>query len=167
MERGQYDKYEHERQENMLDLFGWLLDKMSPHFTAPPHRSLDKSVIAHRTRIALFEIMFTGETLQYRLNQYAFIHLELASALFENNQKEEGYTILEKAVQYAEEWFRVPEGELCYTGMFDHIHRRKSKSLSPEKMLNFMIGNKQWSGFALVANEERYKELVERIQKYT
>lgn len=161
-DRGQTEKFERQKQENILTLHQYLDQKFEMNLTTP-----EKAVAAYRHRIALLDALFVGENAVYRRSSYAFFHMMLAEALFRCGTMEEGDEMLEKAVDYYEEWFAIPaETEFVYTGIFDKITGRKHGYTTPEKVLRFLDGDRRPTGFAAVAEDERYLALVGRIRRH-
>ena len=158
LERQQMDKYRHQKQCNMQQLYIYLFEKMGEGLSTP-----QEAVDAYQRRAALQEALFGGENAICEKFRYAFNQMQLASALFECGQMEEGYSALERSIQCFAEWFFVPEKEeLQYAGLFDTLSVRRTRD--PEGMIPFLTGNRQLPGFKVVADEERFKTLLEQMR---
>lgn len=158
LERGQMEKFRHQRQENMMMLFQYLHEKLGTVTKTP-----EEALLASRHRIALIDALFTEENALYMRHLYAWDHMNLSIALFKLGNKEEGYTVLSKAIDYFEEWFAVSQNEQKYVGIFDTIVHPAAR-YTPTVVLKYFEGEHLL--FASISKEERYKTLVDRIRKY-
>lgn len=156
-ERKQMEKYRHQKQQNMRQLYRYLFEKLGAGLSTP-----QEAVDAYRIRAALQDALFGGENAICEKFSYAFNQMQLASALFESGEKEEGYVALEGAAQNFAEYFAIPEGEaLQFVGLFDTLTIQRRQN--PEAILPFLVGSRQLKGFQTIAGEERFKMLAEKI----
>lgn len=161
-DRGQMEKFEQQKQENMLTLYQYLDQKFEMNLTTP-----EQKISAYRHRIALFDALFTGKNARNRSSRYASFHQNLAEALFRCGKTDEGFDALETAVACYEEWFAIPVGtELTDNGIFDRCSIKKRGRTNPESVLRTLAGDRIPAGFAAVAEDNRYRDLVKRIRKY-
>lgn len=158
LERNQIEKYRHQKQLNMMQLYNYLLGKLNTCAAAP-----QDALQAYQRGAHLIEALFGGENIICQSFNYSFILLSLSSALFECGRKEDGYKALENAVNCCVEWFSIPEGtELHYVGLFDTLSVKRGNTL--DKVSDFLNGIKQKSGFKLVDKEERFIKLTDKIR---
>lgn len=158
LERKQMDKYRHQKQQNMMQLYRYLFEKIGIDLSTP-----QEAVDAYRRRAALQEALFSGENAICEKFRYAFNQMQLASVLFECEKNEEGYAALENSVQSFVEYFLRPVGEeLHFVGLFDTLTVLRTQN--PEVILPFLEGGKQLKGFRTCACEARFKALVEKIR---
>lgn len=160
-ERGQMDEFRHQRQENLIQLFRYLHEKLST-----VNKSPEETLLASRHKIALIDALFTEENALCIRHLYAYDHLNLAGALFELDSKEEGYVALTKAIDCFEEWFAASQKEQRFVGIFDTLVQPASQRTTPATVLKNFEGGQRLPRFAAVAEEERYKALADRIRKY-
>ena len=157
LERNQQDKYRHQKQENMIQLYLYLLEKLGENPLTPK-----EAVDAFQRRASLQEALFGGENAICEKYMYAFYLLRLSAAYFDCGQNEEGYSTLERSMQCFSEWFSVPKNEeLHFVGQFDTLTIKRTKS--PEDVIPFLTGNSQLKGFKAVADEERFKTLLQKM----
>ena len=158
LERKQMDKYRHQKQQNMMQLYRYLFEKIGTGLSTP-----QEAVDAYQRRAALQEALFGGENAICEKFRYAFNQMQLASALFECEKNEEGYAALENSVQSFMECFSSPVGEeLHFAGLFDTL--TVSRRQGPKAILPFLEGSRQLKGFKTCAGEERFKALAEKIR---
>ncbi len=160
-ERGQIEKFRHQKQENMYQLYSYLREKMALGIQSPKEK-----IAAYRHQIALINAVFGEDNLVCEKGTLAIAHIRLASALFEVDEKAEAYETLEKGITLYQEYCALPEGtELCYVGLFDTKTRLINQSACErvEKMITFLKGNKMMDGFKRVADDDRYQRLIARL----
>jgi len=161
LERGQTDKFRHQRQENRMQLFQYLHDKLGPVNATP-----EEACLAYQHRIALLDALFIGENALQVQHYYAFNYLHLSGSLFELGRKDEGYVALCKAVDSLETWMTVVGEDQHYSGIFDTLVRSARTNFNISTYLRLLDGEHKHPGFSSVCEEEKYKTLVERLQKY-
>ena len=161
LERGQMEKFRHQRQENMMQLFQYLHEKLRPVNSTP-----EETLLAYQHRIALLDALFIGENALLIRHLYAFDHLYLAASLFAVGRKDEGYAALSKAVDSLEEWMTVVGQKQHYSGIFDTMVPPAGRNSSLSAFIRLLDGEHRHPGFSSVIEEKQYKTLVERIHKY-
>ena len=161
LERGQMEKFRHQRQKNMMQLFQYLHEKLGTVNKTP-----EEALLANRHRIALIDSLFTGNNALCMRHLYASDHMNLAGALFALGNKEDGYTALSKAIDCFEEWFTASQKEQQYIGIFDTLVQPAARRTTPATVLKNFEGERRLPRFDAVAEEERYKILIERIKKH-
>lgn len=158
LERDQMDRYRHQKQSNMMQLFLYLYEKLGANLSTPQQK-----IAAYKVRESLLCALFRGENeicLKYR---YAFNQLELASAFFECGCKNDGYATLEKSIQSFVQWFSIPKNEeLHFVELFDTLTVKRHGG--KENVLSFLTGNKQLSGFKSVCDEKKFITLSEELK---
>lgn len=161
LERGQMDKFRHQRQENMMQLFQYLHEKLRPVNSTP-----EETLLVYQHRIALLDALFIGENALLIRHLYAFDHLHLAASLFVLGRKDEGYAALSKAVDSLEEWIPIVGQKQYYSGIFDTMVPPARWNTSLSAFIRLLDGEHRHPGFSSVIEEEKYKTLVERIRIY-
>ena len=162
LERGQMDKFRHQRQENMMQLFQYLHEKLKPVNSTP-----EETLLAYQHRIALLDALFIGENALQIQHYYAFNYMHLSGSLFVLGRKDEGYAALSKAVDSLGKWMTVVGQTQNYSGIFDTMVRSARKNYNMQAYIRLLDGEHRHPGFSSVCEEERYKALVDRIRKYT
>lgn len=150
-----------------------------------PERNTARKKLQIRTLETLGE---NGEIPTAWLGLYADTFLVAAASLMECGDTEEGYEYLEKAFELFEKWDKIPDGELLDTGnrfVFGGIKVFKGKNMillpdgtkepvingswifnfNGERMYYGMTALHGWEWFNKVREEERFKEMVERVKK--
>lgn len=157
LQRRQMDKYRKQKQENVKQLYPFLFEKLGTFDDTP-----QEAVEAYRKRAALQEALFDKENAIYEDFHYAFNQMHLAAALFECEEKEDGYATLEKAVDCFLKHFAIPLGEELYCGgLFDALSTTRTRKA--EEILPFLNGDKQLKGFQKVAKEKRFNALLKKM----
>lgn len=161
-ERGQMEKFTEQKQNNMYQLYRYLIDKMMRGLS-----SAEEFVYAYQHRIAVRNALF-GENATYARDSYAFDCMQLAAALFRCSRVDEGFKELEKSVDCWEKWFAIPENTvLKYEGcLFDTKSRIKKNTWNAEKVLEKFIELSKHEWLADVRDDEKYKNIINRIKSY-
>lgn len=98
-ERGQWELYYTQKQNNMLDLVNSLVDKMG-YYSDPS--DIELKIESRRRRVELLEVLFRGTDRVLFSGKYGGCLLELAMALAESGKTEEAIKALAKAVDIYE-----------------------------------------------------------------
>lgn len=158
MYREQWDLYNKQNDLNQYcNLFVFLLN------LRPMNCSASQSIECQKIGLKIIEVIF-GDNCDGILNVRSIIKMRLATALFENGEKDEGYKVLEEAVNDWLKWFDIPADKVLSldSNIFETWQEVKSFpfAYTPEYVIS-MFNNWEW--FNSVREEERYKELKEKI----
>lgn len=156
-ERNQMDEYRNQKQENMMQLFNYLFEKIGENLS-----DIGEMIEAFKLRSNMIQTLFVGDNFICFKFRYAFNLLKLSSLYFEYGDKENAYTTLEESVSAFIEWFSIPENtDLHYVGLFDTLTAKRTQT--PNTVLRFLTGNRQLSGFKDVVKEERFIKLSKAL----
>ncbi|MBQ9121034.1 MAG: helix-turn-helix transcriptional regulator [Clostridia bacterium] len=177
-------KWEESRRQfdiNNLVILNHLLFRPGRNQYAP-----NRAVGLYQFRLRVIELLaIDGALPNAWWGYYAELHFRLACALFGCDKKEDGYTMLEKALELMSKWLAIPDDtplDLGDPAIFGDVKGIKGKTLLtyPDGSIHherlergFRVislyeamtqsNNREW--FDSVREEPRFKECVERAKK--
>jgi transcriptional regulator with XRE-family HTH domain len=159
--REQWDLYN--KQNDLIQyhyLLGFLLN------LRPMNCSANQSIKCQKVGLKIIEVIF-GDKCDGILHVRSYIKTRLAAALFGNGEKDEGYKVLEEAVNDWLKWFDIPEDKVLSldSNIFETWQEVKSFPFAypPEHVYPMFNKVDGWEWFNPVRDEERYKALKEKI----
>ncbi len=164
--QGQTDAFNQKAQENLIEGLTKIFLK--------GFKKKDDAEYNKAANLAILDMIDsmrdTSTDIDAWMRHRAFVKFRLASAEFSLGNTEEGYFVLEEAIDLLVKIAELPNGtELKYnTPLLDLIERDKEWLISPvpDMVAQILIGPYgPWENFRDVSNRDRYKAAVERITK--
>lgn len=162
-ERGQWELYYTQKQNNMLDLVNSLIDKMGC-YSGP--RDIEQKIESRRRRIELFEVLFRGADRSLLSGKYGGCLLELAMALAEAGKADDGIATFAKAVEvyesHKEYGGRLSAAEDEKVNLTDPMWDRLAYPAFPRKLGARFL--EQLAAIPAWEKNEEFQKLIERLR---
>lgn len=153
--RGEWEERECVKESMNLEAILKFCFNMRPRWCGP-EQSVEGNLIA----LQLLDVVSERNGSDAFLWDYAFYNTRLCAGLFACGRVEEGYEVMEKAVEMLERWFAIPDGtEIPY----NCYCFRNLTYVKTSKRFDFFERKSGWAWFNNVRGEERYKALADRI----
>lgn len=153
-------------------------------------KTSDRGVKQMKFRIRILEALAEdGVVPDAWLGEYAHCHICLACRCFADGERDKGYHHAETALDAAEKWWGIPDGEYMETGeaeifggctvLRNEWLLRRGNGLIEDASYDFLcfLGDREslytiltspnWPGFDPVREEERFQTLVQRAKDMT
>ncbi len=166
--RDEVEKYNQSIQD---DIYGTLKDLFLRSFCKRDeknYKNAESRVIGQKAILQIMDILRnTDKETDAWIEDRIFAYLRLSGGCFGSKNNEEGYKALEKCVSLCEEYSKIPEGSILSfnSQILDMICQpADAKYFIKYTIYHALTTVSGWEWFNGVREEEKYKELVGRVE---